>query len=120
MKLIFNKKTLIIFIIVMVIFNTIIPSYSYGFDFGGIIFKPLNTLLITMTDGVNGLLAIFFGGVSELIDFSGDNISNFLASPEYIFANKYLRNESESETVKEAVVKTYKNFFIIIFSSYIL
>ena len=89
MKLIFNKKTLIIFIIVMVIFNTIIPSYSYGFDFGGIIFKPLNTLLITMTDGVNGLLAIFFGGVSELIDFSGDNISNFLASPEYIFANKY-------------------------------
>ena len=104
---IFNKKTLIVFMIVMIIFNTIIPSYSYGFDFGGVVFKPFNTLIITIIDGVNGLLAIFFGGLSALSEFdvsdnaisemtaspgyifAGDAISKMLASPEYIFAGKY-------------------------------
>lgn len=86
-----NKKVLIVFLVVIVVFNTIIPTYSYGLDLGGILLKPVFSLLGTMLDGVNFLLQTFLGGVeaNKKVDSFSSWEKEALASPEKIFTNQY-------------------------------
>ena len=91
-KILKNKminKVLGMLIIIVLLFNFCIPTYSLGFDVGGVLFKPVGSLIITVIDAINFLIGTFLGGISQ-IDLShlGD-IMNTLASPEYIFAGKY-------------------------------
>ena len=83
------NKIFCMLIVVILLFNFCIPTYSFGIDVGGILFKPVSSLFIAIIDSVNFVIGTFLGGISQ-IDLShlGD-IMNTLASPEYIFAGKY-------------------------------
>lgn len=99
MKLFLNKKLfkkiIIIFLVVNIVFNMILPNYSFAWDItGAILVKPLATFVMVATDGVNMLLQTFLGGW----DYSGDFNGQFsfgkmeevaFASPEKIFAGEY-------------------------------
>ena len=71
MKKIMSKnitKKLLILIIIVILFNFIVPNYSHA-DFGGALFDPLFDLFATIADAALAALQIFMYDGGEGIDF---------------------------------------------------
>ncbi len=102
MKLTKNQTSkIIILLIIIVIFNVIFPIHSYAGFITGILTKPICSLIIAITDGVNEILNVLidgsniWGNITKGID-DGENFwdsanqayYNTLMSPDKIFTGE--------------------------------
>lgn len=106
MKKFLNKKILIMILVVMSIFNIIVPTYSYGLDVGGILLKPISSVVGAALDAVNILMNFFLsteGSKQDLSNFT-DLENAMFASPEKIFSNSYTMLNANLFSVQDTSV----------------
>ena len=85
-KLSFFKKIIIVLITCIIVFNVAMPKPVYAWDVGGVLFKPLFSVILLGIDSVNFLMsATLLGGGAWVDDEGKKSDDNLLLSPEMIF-----------------------------------
>lgn len=94
---IFTK--IIIVLIVVIIFNAVVPKELLAVDFGGILLKPTAALLLHILVSADAMIGVFLmatetlmGGlgeiISDLLDGSSSLADTILVGPDTIFSGK--------------------------------
>lgn len=90
-------KKIIIILIVLILFNIAVPKRVNAVSLGGILFKPISAIILTILTAANCTLSLFLhgasvgiGGIQDAVDHIDDDVwSNaFFVGPDTIFSGK--------------------------------